>query len=97
MAFQPADNSAPTSRPASGKQRGDFEKAIGFLNLYVPTKGGGRRKVGAIPFNASNAVQKQLHDMLVADPEAIKKVISALVVEYQASVDEQAPENQLDL
>lgn len=96
MAFQPADNSAPTSRPARAG-RGEFEKATGFLNIYAPTKGGGRRKVGAIPFNASNAVQKQLHDMLSADPEAVQAIMAKLVFEYQVSINDDAPENQLDI
>lgn len=95
MAFQPQSNPAPTSnRPAA---RGEFEKAAGFLNFYLPTKGGARRKLGTIALNASRPTEKAVFDLLVQDPDNMQKVLAALQVEFNPQIDEAAPENELAL
>ena len=97
MAFQPAtDNATTTGTSAAPRRNGDFEKALGFLNFYIPTKGGTRRKVGSIPLNASKATEKQVFDTLVADPAALERLVKALIVEFNPQIDESAESSQLD-
>lgn len=95
MAFQPAANPAPTGgRPSN---RGEFEKAVGFINLYLPTKGGQRRKLGTIALNASVVVQKQVFELLQADPDNLQKLLAKLDVEFNPQIDDTDPNNALDI
>ena len=97
MAFQPAtDNATTTGTSAAPRRNGDYEKALGFLNFYLPTKGGTRRKVGSIPLNASKATEKQVFDALSSDPAALERLVKALIVEFNPQIDESAESNQLD-
>ena len=98
MAFQPATDNAPATGTSNAPPRrnGDFEKALGFLNFYIPTKGGTRRKVGSIPLNASKATEKQVFDALAADPAALERFVKALIVEFNPQIDESAESSQLD-
>lgn len=99
MAFQPAtDNTNATGTSAAPRRNGDFEKALGFLNFYLPTKGGQtRRKVGSIPLNASKPVEKQVFEALQADPAALERLVSKLIVEFNPQIDETSADNQLDI
>lgn len=100
MAFQTADNTANSATPATGARRaqGDYEKALGFLNFYLPTKGGQtRRKVGSIPLNASKPVEKQVFDALMADPAKLEAIVAKLIVEFNPQIDEASADNQLDI
>lgn len=69
--------------PAAGKGNNNFEPAISFLNLYLPSKGGARVKLGAVPIKASREREKALHDALVADPELTKRIVELLEIEFQ--------------
>lgn len=83
MAF--ASNTARTVETTN-----DSWKAQGFLNLYLPSKNGSRRKLGAIPLKDSKANEKQLRQWLEEDPTRVAKILAALVIEYQsAEVSEQ--------
>lgn len=80
MGFQ-ADNATT----APGKSNEQW-KAQGFLNFYLPTKDGGRRKVGAIPLKSGKPSEKQLLDWLQADPEKnAQAMINAMVMEFQSA------------
>lgn len=98
MAFQPATDNAPaTGTSAAPRRMGDYEKALGFLNFYMPTKGGSRRKLGSIPLNASKAVEKQVFDALMADPAKLEAVVAKLIVEFNPQIDEASADSQLDI
>ena len=98
MAFQPATDNAPaTGTSAAPRRNGEFEKALGFLNFYIPTKGGSRRKLGSIPLNAAKAVEKQVFDALMADPAKLEAVVAKLIVEFNPQIDESSTDNQLDI
>ena len=96
MAFQPATDNAPVASNTNARRNGEFEKALGFLNFYLPTKGGTRRKVGSIPLNGSKATEKQVFDALSSDPAAMERFVKALIVEFNPQIDESAESNQLD-
>lgn len=64
----------------------DSWKAAGFLNLYLPSKSGGRRKLGAIPLKESKPSEKAILDWLNADPSRVATILSKLEMEYQSAV-----------
>jgi hypothetical protein len=76
MAFNPsaATQSAPTN---------EAWKAQGFLNLYLPSPNGGRRKLGAIPLKANKVNEKKLLEWLNEDPERVSVILAKLIMEYQ--------------
>lgn len=64
----------------------DSWKAQGFLNFYLPTQDGGRRKVGAIPLKGNKPSEKSLLEWLNADPETnAQSLINAMTMEYQSA------------
>ena len=71
-----------TSAPQDTAYRG--EKAVGFLNIYLPTADGqSRKKVGAIPLKGSVPAQKFIADLMKEDPEnGLKRVLKAMDFEY---------------
>lgn len=73
----------------------NWEKASGFINIYLPSKDGKRRKVGAIPLRASKANEKQMLDFLDEDEGNITKLSAKLIVEYQSAAVTEA--HSLDL
>lgn len=86
MAF--ARQSVTTSAPSNANENW---KAQGFINLYLPTKGGKRRKLGAVALREAKDNEKALYDWLNADPENVSKLASKLIVEFQtASITEGA-------
>ena len=108
MAFNP---STSTRNPAAGspaaparrtaRSGAEYEAALGFVNFYVPTAGGQRRKLGTIPLNASNATQKNVFERLKTaqtDEERLALVaglVGILQVEFNEQIDENAAENQI--
>ena len=69
---------------------GTFEKAAAFINLYLPSKTApsGRTKIGAIPLREGKAFEAALIERLSSDPEAIKAMLSVLIVDFQAVSNE---------
>ena len=106
MAFRPSTSSSPAAAaPATRRSRTgqEYEAAVGFINIYVPTAAGNgaRRKLGTIPLNASNATQKQIFDRLkegTTDEERadlVKRLMAIVQVEFNEQIDENAVENQV--
>ena len=58
-------------------------KAQGFLNLYLPDKKGGRRKLGAIPLKDAKPNEKELLAWLNEDPSRVDIIMAKLEMEYQ--------------
>ena len=90
MAFNTNTAAAPAATPAN-----ESWKAQGFINLYLPSKDGKRRKLGAIALKESKVNEKQLLTWLNEDPENVKTLASKLIVEYQSAA--LAEENAFDL
>jgi hypothetical protein len=64
----------------------DAWRAQGFLNLYLPSKDGGkRRKLGAIPLKKAKPSEGQLIDWLKEDPSRVKAILAKLEIEFQSS------------
>ena len=63
----------------------DSWKAQGFINLYLPSKDGKRRKLGAIPLKTNKASEAELLAFLEKDPANMAKVLSSLIAEYQSA------------
>lgn len=74
------DQTAAGAVPA---RNNNFEPAVSFLNFYLPSKGGQRVKLGAIPIKASREREKALHEALIADPDLTKRILELLEVEFQ--------------
>lgn len=95
MAFQPDNSPAPA--PTSARRgNGDYERAISFINVYVPTAGGGKRKVGTLALNASKTTEKAVHDRLVAGgEEALSRLAEVMILEFNVQLDDQNPDNAI--
>lgn len=86
MAFA-INNRASQANYAAQPQR---EKAVSFLNLYMPRKDGGRTKVGAIAFFGSKPNDKALHDWLMGDPARQAKLKDLLELDFKAAAGDEA-------
>lgn len=95
MAFN--TNTAANTNQANGNGNGrnDAWKAQGFLNLYLPSRSGGRRKLGSIPLKESKASEKELLAWLNEDPSRVTQILAKLEMEYQSA--EPQPANGFDL
>lgn len=89
MAFNTNAAAAP-SAASSNNANSNWEKAAGFVNLYLPSKDGKRRKLGAIPLKLSKSNEKALVEWLESDEENIGKLATKLIVEYQSAVVSEA-------
>ena len=94
MAFQAAPSSpAPT---AARRGNGEYEKAIGFINVYIPTVGGSKRKIGTLALNASKASEKAVFDRLSeGGDEALNRLAEIMILEFNPQIDESNPDNAL--
>ena len=60
-------------------------KADGFVNLYLPsTDGGKRKKLGAIPLRSSKPSEAALLEWLKKDPANAEKLLSKLQLDFQS-------------
>ena len=90
---------APATR--RNRQGQEFEAALGFINMYVPTSGGKRLKLGTIALQASNGTQKQIFEKLnVAQTdeeraEIVSRLVGILQFDFNPQLDADAPENQI--
>ena len=72
-----------TNNAVAESTTNDSWKAKGFINFYLPTKDGGRKKVGAIPLKAAKPNEVALAEYLESDPEVNgKNFMNRLVMEY---------------
>jgi len=60
-------------------------KADGFVNLYLPsTDGGKRKKLGAIPLRSSKPSEAALLEWLKKDANNVNKLLSKLELDFQS-------------
>ena len=81
MAFN-LSNTAPA---ASIAVPSNWEKAKGFLNIYLPSKEGKKRKVGSIALRTSKALENQILEFLEADEANLAKFQGKVIIEYQSA------------
>ena len=63
----------------------DSWKAAGFVNLYLPsTDGGKRKKLGAIPLRANKPSEAALLEWLKKDANNVEKLLSKLELDFQS-------------
>lgn len=73
-----------SSAAAAAAETNTSWKAQGFLNFYLPSKDGGRRKLAGIPLKDTKANEKTLREWLEQNPEEnLRTFMSKLEVEYQ--------------
>lgn len=70
---------------SSNQQSNENWKADGFLNMYLPSKDGVKRKLGAIPLRNTKVSEKDLLTWLNADPSRVSVILSKLIIEYQSA------------
>lgn len=70
-------------RNAGTGTNNDQWKAQGFLNLYLPSRDGGRRKLGSIPLKQAKPAEAQLLEWLNEDPSRIGQLLAKLELDYQ--------------
>jgi hypothetical protein len=85
MAFN--QSNAVTS--AAAQPSNDNWKAQGFLNFYLPTQDGKRKKLGAIALKESRADEKRLLAWLNEDPARAEKILANMIVEYRSATPQE--------
>ena len=85
MAFNPNRKNSNTAASTDN----DSWKAQGFINIFLPSKAGGRRKLGSIALKESNDNQKLLLDWLNADEGNAAKLAAAMIVEFQSATPDE--------
>lgn len=86
MSFNRNTNAVTT---AEANQGNDSWKAQGFLNFYLPTQDGKRKKLGAIALKDSRADEKRLLAWLNEDPTRAEKILASMVVEYRSATPQE--------
>lgn len=90
MAFIAQNNTEQaTSNPA-------FEKAAGFINIVIPTKSGGHKKLGSIPLKLSNPVHKRICERLSAGTDADLQELIGLLEFNFVEVGKESPEDAIN-
>lgn len=86
MAYNQGNAARNNNTQRRTTQQGDDSwKAQGFLNVYVPTKGGGRKKLVGIPLREKNALEARILELAGSDDDKgtnLKKIIQALEFEF---------------
>ncbi len=91
MAFKPNNESSSNNKSSIPEDK----QAEGYLNLYLPTANGARRKLGSIILRKGNANEMTLANWLAEDPSRIEIVRQRLELEYNSAT--QAPGTEFDL
>ena len=73
-----------------------FEKAAGFINISLPTKGGSTRKLDAIRLRDSVPAEKALREWLEAAEGNIEKLKDVMILDYRNATPSKSSEFALD-
>lgn len=79
MAF----NSSNAKRSNSNDSDNQAWKAQGYLNLYLPSKDGARRKLAGIPLRDSKPNECAIRAWLEEDTSRVDIILDKLEIEYQ--------------
>lgn len=66
------------------------EKAVSFVNLYMPKAGGGRVKIGAIALYGSKPNDAALHNWLADNEDNEAKLAQLMQVEFREAAGDTA-------
>lgn len=58
--------------------QGTFEKAKGFINIYLIMKSGKKRQLGAIRLLESDSIQNTIYQRLVEETLTVEELLSKL-------------------
>lgn len=96
MAFDLDNGNTNGSSNVSG-MTGNNEnwKSQGFINVFLPTKGGSKIKLGFIGLQDKVAREKELREWLEKDPANIGILASKLIIEYNSAQPSES--NMFDL
>lgn len=87
MGFQKtaaASNVSPFSSEGGGRDQN--WKADAFVNILIPTRQGGRRKLGSLALKLSKPMEKQLLDYLADNgDEGLAALKDRLILDFQRS------------
>lgn len=78
MAFQSENNQSGSTNSSNSKT----DAPTGYLNFYIPSRDGSRKKLGAIALKDSNTNQKALREWLDADEANAQRLLQAIELEY---------------
>lgn len=77
---QEATASNVTDMPQRG--RNDNWQADAFLNIYVPTNSGGRRKLGYVALKNNRPSERALIERLTQNPDDIEALRAAIEIDF---------------
>ena len=81
MAFQTESNVSPITTAAA---KNENWKSDAFLNIYMPTRQGGRRKIGSVGLKLNKPMDKQLLDYLSdAGEDGLAALKERIVLDFQ--------------
>lgn len=78
-----------------GNNQDNWVKASGFVNIYLPTKEGKRRKLAGIPLRENNVNEARLFQYLEENPDRAQTLARKMIIEYQSA--EPTDESGFDL
>lgn len=84
-----------TNNTDSAASSNNFEKAVAFVNVYIPRKDGTKMKLGALPLKASNVEQAGLVTWLKDNPTNLDILMDKLIMDFREVGT--APTSALDL
>jgi hypothetical protein len=88
-----SSSSTRTFTTGAARTGGGFEKAKGFVNLYMPANTpSGRVKIGFLALKESVSTERDLLAEFAADPEGFAQVlINNLIIDFRPAEDASTP------
>jgi hypothetical protein len=80
MAFN--ENAAPDNVEKIGSNS-DKWKAKAFINIFLPTENGGRRKLGSLKLQGNSTSEAELIEYLREDPSRVTAVMAGAEIDFQ--------------
>lgn len=79
------DQNASGSNGSNGSDATPKKKALGYINIYLPTRNGEQRKVGAIALFNDDPRHVELNNFLEASVENQQKFSDKLIIGYNST------------
>lgn len=87
-------NSNTNGNRGNQNRGGQQAQAKGFLNFYLPTTTGGRKKLGSMPLREGYRTEEQVLARLKDDPQMVARLVELLEVEFNP-YDPDSEDNEL--
>jgi hypothetical protein len=78
-------NGTTENNSATDRANSNWKKSQGFINIFVPNVGGGRRKLGSIGLKADKPAEAKLLAFLEEDPSRIGLLMARAEFDYQSA------------